>query len=111
MRTREEQERIEMLLGELRSALQPKAEEIKVALEELLRWVPDQENWVEVFRYLSRRRGGGYTKGDETAPFFSEAFLYNLLGKEDARSLLGRMQTLLSLLGYDPVRALQELGF
>ena len=30
----------------------------------------------------------GYEKGDELAPFFSEAFLYNLLGKEDARTLL-----------------------
>ncbi len=30
----------------------------------------------------------GYEKGDEKAPFFSEAFLYVLLGKEDARSIL-----------------------
>lgn len=36
----------------------------------------------------------GYSKGDEHAPFFSEAFLYTLLGKEDARTLLGRMRRL-----------------
>ena len=28
----------------------------------------------------------GYSKGDEDTPFFSEAFLYVLLGKEDART-------------------------
>ena len=31
-----------------------------------------------------------YEEGDETAPFFTEAYLYNLLGKSDARRLLGR---------------------
>ena len=31
----------------------------------------------------------GYEKGDEDAPFWTEAFLYNLLGKDDARTLLG----------------------
>jgi hypothetical protein len=41
----------------------------------------------------------GYEPGDEKAPFFSEAFLYVLLGKEDARSLLGRMRTLRKALG------------
>lgn len=29
----------------------------------------------------------GYEKGDENAPFFSEAYLYNLLGKDEARNL------------------------
>ncbi len=37
------------------------------------------------------RRREGYSKGDEDAPFFSEAFLYVLLGKGDARSVLGLM--------------------
>ncbi len=31
---------------------------------------------------------------DALQPFFSEAYLYNLLGKEDARSLLYRMEAL-----------------
>lgn len=30
----------------------------------------------------------GYRKGDEEAPFFSETFLYILLGKDDARTVL-----------------------
>lgn len=34
------------------------------------------------------KESGYYQKGDENAPFFSESFLYNLLGKDDARTLL-----------------------
>jgi hypothetical protein len=34
---------------------------------------------------------------DSTAPFFSEAYLYNLLGKEDARSLLYAMEELFDI--------------
>ena len=34
----------------------------------------------------------GYEPGDEKAPFFSETFLYLLLGKMDARTLLGRLR-------------------
>ena len=33
-----------------------------------------------------------YRDGDEKAPFFSEAYLYNLLGKEEARTLLALMR-------------------
>ena len=32
----------------------------------------------------------GYEKGDEDRPFFTEAFLYNALGKGNARTLLAR---------------------
>jgi hypothetical protein len=37
---------------------------------------------------------GAYEEGDVKAPFFSEAFLYNLVGKGDARSILGLMRQL-----------------
>ena len=40
-----------------------------------------------------------YEAGDNKAPFFSESFLYNLLGKEDARSLLDRIYRLGESLG------------
>ena len=33
-----------------------------------------------------------YQNGDENAPFFSEVYLYNLLGKEEARTLLALMR-------------------
>lgn len=35
-----------------------------------------------------------YQNGDEDAPFWSESFLYPLLGKEDARSVLARLRRL-----------------
>ncbi len=38
--------------------------------------------------------GDMYEPGDENAPFFSEAFLYNLLGKEAARTVLAHIRTL-----------------
>lgn len=34
----------------------------------------------------------GMLEQDATAPFFSEAYLYNLLGKMDARTLLAHMR-------------------
>lgn len=39
----------------------------------------------------------GYEPEDLDAPFFSEAFLYNLIGKEDARSVLGIVEGLLEI--------------
>lgn len=57
--------------------------------------------WARLFRFIDTGLGddtepyGMYAEGDERAPFFSEAFLYNLLGKEDARTVLALMHTLL----------------
>ena len=34
------------------------------------------------------KRSGYYEAGAENAPFFSEAFLYNLVGKDEARRIL-----------------------
>ena len=46
------------------------------------------------------RENYGYAIGDENAPFFSETFLYVLLGKEDARTVLAYLGQLLRALGY-----------
>jgi len=46
-------------------------------------------------------RYGMYDEGDEFAPFFSEAFLYNLVGKDDARSILGIIRGLCDLAGVE----------
>lgn len=35
-----------------------------------------------------------YEDGDERAPFFSEAFLYNLLGKEHAKTVLAHVHAI-----------------
>jgi len=40
-----------------------------------------------------------YEEGDENAPFFSESYLYNLVGKEDARTILARIRVLCETLG------------
>lgn len=44
----------------------------------------------------------GYEPGDDRAPFFSEAFLYILLWKEDARSVLARVRDVATAFGLDP---------
>jgi len=44
-----------------------------------------------------------YVKGDENTPFFSEAYLYNLLGKEDARTILAMIDNIIIAAGYDPI--------
>jgi hypothetical protein len=41
---------------------------------------------------------GGY---EEESPFFTEAFLYNLLGKDEARSVLGIIRRLSALAGVE----------
>ena len=41
-----------------------------------------------------------YEEGDEDAPFFSEAYLYCLLGKDDARTVLAYLGAVLRASGY-----------
>jgi hypothetical protein len=43
-----------------------------------------------------------YSPGDEQLPFFSEAVLYSLLGKDSGRSVLSSVNYLLRLVGLDP---------
>ena len=47
------------------------------------------------------KKNYGYSKGDEDAPFFSETFLYVLLGKSDARTVLALMRPLTEAVGLD----------
>jgi hypothetical protein len=44
-----------------------------------------------------------YDEGDEDAPFMTEAFLYTALGKEDARTLLALVGTVIAACGLDRV--------
>jgi hypothetical protein len=60
--------------------------------------------WKQRFQFDSCPDGwnaGMYSDGDEKAPFFTEGFLYNLLGKDEARSVLGIMRRLCKLAGVD----------
>jgi hypothetical protein len=50
-------------------------------------------------RGFNTKKSNGYESGNENAPFFSEAFLYNLLGKDDARTILSAMEKLFKAAG------------
>ena len=41
----------------------------------------------------------GYEEGDESSPFFSDAYLYNLLGKDEARTLQALMRAVFEAAG------------
>lgn len=49
-----------------------------------------------------------YSEGDENAPFFSEAFLYVLLGKDDARTVLYNIEAVVRACGMDPHKLREE---
>lgn len=54
--------------------------------------------------YLIDKTNPFYQEGDEDAPFFSEAFLYNLFqNKDDARSLLGLIRRLKELVKVEEI--------
>lgn len=78
-------EDIEGLIFHLNS-LHPDFMGSEEAYKQLREWVPEQTNVAHF------EESGYYEKGDEDAPFFSEAYLYNLLGKDDARTLLYLIQ-------------------
>jgi hypothetical protein len=68
------------------------ADKIREEWRDLIDWVPEANHIAECEHY---------EEGDEEAPFLTERYLYNLLGKEDARSLLGRVRRLGHVLGFD----------
>jgi hypothetical protein len=80
------------------------------AARELAKWLREFKLegttfWREFFIERDKSADGSvfgmYDEGDEEAPFFSEAFLYNLLGKDEARSVLGIMRRLCTLAGVE----------
>jgi len=73
------------------NALHPDFLEAEAALKELRTWKPEH------FDFTEFKKNEGYDEGDENAPFFSEAFLYNLLGKSDARTLLSLLKKALGI--------------
>lgn len=75
-----------------------------VALRKLFAWTPTYTN-VEKFKKSSR-----YEEGNEYAPFFTEAYLYNLLGKSDARTLLSLLKKALGIKGIVRIASAEELS-
>ncbi len=64
------------------------------AIKELLEYVPENKDILD-------KDSDYYAKGDENAPFVSESYLYNLLGKEDARTFRALLKNVLEHLGVD----------
>jgi hypothetical protein len=60
-----------------------------------------RDHFIDTDTAADGSRYGMYDEGDEEAPFFSEAFLYNLLGKDEARSVLAIMRRLSKLAGVE----------
>ncbi len=58
--------------------------------------------------FKGRSPYGDTMKELNDCPFFSETYLYNLLGKEDARTLLAYMGEFARALGYDGLWEMQE---
>ncbi len=63
------------------------------AVEKLLKWTPEYFE----FKKSPLFDEGSYEEGDEDAPFFTETFLYNLLGKSDGRTLMRLLRDALGL--------------
>ena len=91
------------------------------AIVEKAEYVPDVEDTKAIFKDFLRfklegapprgfKSSGGYEKGDEDAPFYSEAYLYNLLGKDDARTVLAYLNNLMRISGLDPLQVHREVS-
>lgn len=84
-------------------------------------YVADVEDTKAIFKKFLRwklesppprgfKSSGYYSKGDEESPFYSEAYLYNLLGKDDARTVLGYLHQLMEISGLDPLQVEREIN-
>lgn len=63
------------------------------AMKRLMEWKP--ERWPDGFK----AKANGAEAGDEQAPLFSEAYLYPLFGKDDARTILALLNEVQRALG------------
>lgn len=67
---------------------------------ELIRAIKALKEWTPEFKSECFDISNPFYKvGDENSPFFSESFLYTLLGKGDARTLLSLMKPIWKLIG------------
>lgn len=99
---RETEAGLKRLIEGLHSAFQPNREELKLALKRIINFHPE----MTPAQFTSKAANpynllNNETREDAKAPFISESYLYNLLGKEDARTLLARVHQLCIVLGVD----------
>jgi hypothetical protein len=72
-------------------------ETLAEAAVDLFMWRPESG-----FPELKGARGKSGDEHSESVPFITESFLYPLLGKEDARSFMSRVDSLFRAMGIDP---------
>ena len=76
--------------------------EIKVLIAQIRRELVRMRKYVYGAKPMAFTRSNPYyRKGDEKAPFYSEAFLYALLGKEDGRTVCYAFERLCGLVGME----------
>jgi len=79
--------------------------EVQASIKKLLEWTPEGVDLEEISKINYPPNVWGkdrmFTNGDDKCPFFSEAYLYNLLGKQDGRTLLALMRQLCESLGIE----------
>jgi hypothetical protein len=77
-------------------------EDIKVQIAQIRRELSRMKEYVYGTKPLAFTRSNPYyRKGDEKAPFYSEAFLYALLGKDAGRTVGYAFERLCKLAGVD----------
>lgn len=107
--TRRANDRLNRVLRALTTSATPDAAKVKEALAQLVNFRPDDtpiqftdpKAHPYGAEYARRKDVQAELKQDSQQPFFCESYLYNLLGKEDARSLLARIEALCGLLGFE----------
>lgn len=108
MTPRDREQHIQAAVAALVAAVLPDRVDTDEALERLLTFVPEdvppQFTNPKVYPYGPEHFDKKEQAEDAKQPFFSEAYLYTLLGKEDARSLRARMRQFLHVLGYTDER-------
>lgn len=78
--------------------------EIKVQIAQIRRDLVRMQKYVYGTKPMGFTRSNPYyRKGDEKMPFYSEAFLYALLGKEDGRTVCYSFERLCELVGLERV--------
>jgi len=94
----------------LHAAFQPKRAEIEAALREVLNFNPEvtpaqfyipSANPLYGAADARKKSVKDSLAEDARAPFATESYLYNLFGKDDARTLLAHLRTLCRALGFE----------
>lgn len=105
-RTRDIERQLPPSMVVVKSEFLPEVEDAKALFKKLLRFKLEMSDALP----KDFKKSDYYEKGDEEAPFYSEAILYNLIGKEDARTVLAYLHSLMRFNGLDPLKVEREVN-